>query len=171
MHVESCDEVFSSLAQGKKRSMYSAQRKSNEQYTILHSRLQYKKSKLCRACHAPVHRGEATCPWCGANRKMPVTGVTQRLPRLPAPVPWFRRYARLMIGLLITLSQAGMWLWLWPLPHVSAVTNRTVDPRFLVFYYAVIIALVATMCLHYRWTLRASIALVGLLVCWMIRVL
>jgi hypothetical protein len=167
MDVESCDEAHC-LTQGKKRSMHRAGRVQNEQYTIFRSRFHRKSLPECRSCHAPVHRGEEVCPWCGANRTKPVTGVTQQLPKLPAPVPWFDHYTRLMIGLLLTLLQASVWLWLWPLPHLAA-TDRGGEPHFNLFYYAVVIALGATICLHCRWTLQLGIALVALLMCWMLR--
>ena len=171
MDVESCVEARSRLTQGKKRFMRRAARIQNEQYTILRSRLSYKSLSECRSCHAPIHRQEATCPWCGANRKMPVTGVTQRLLRPPARAPWYRSYDRLLLGLLFTVLQARVWLWLWPMPRVLAVTSRAGEPHLNMFYYAVVIALGATLCLHYRLTLRAIFALIGLLVCWILRAL
>jgi hypothetical protein len=171
MNVESGVEVDSSLTQRKKRSMRRAARIQHEQYTILRSRLSYKSLSACRSCHAPIHRQEATCPWCGADRKSPVTGATQRLPKLPAPNPWYRSYARLLLGFLLTLLQAKLWLWLWPMPHVLAGASRAGEPHLDLFYYAVVIALGATLCLHYRLTRRALFALIGLLFCWLLRAL
>jgi hypothetical protein len=149
--------------------MHRAKRVQAEQYTILRSRLQRKLVPECRTCHSPVHRGTPICPWCGANRAKPVTGVTERLPSLPAPVPWFRHYAPLLLGLLLTLFQARVWLWLWPMPQLAA-TGRGGEPHFNVFYFAMLIALGATVCLHYRWTFKLVIALITLLFCWTIRV-
>jgi hypothetical protein len=102
---------------------------------------------------------------------MPVTGTTQRLLKPPARLPWYRAYDRLLLGLLFTILQAQVWLWLWPLRRVVAVTGRAGEPQLHIFYYAVIIALGATLCLHYRMTLRAMFALIGLLMCWILRAL
>jgi hypothetical protein len=150
--------------------MRRAGRIQNEQYTIFRSRLHHKSLPECRSCHAPIHQSEAVCSSCGANRKTPITGTTQPLPNLPAPAPWYSHYAPLMFGLLLTLLQARAWLWLWPMSQVAA-TDRAGEPHFNMFYYAVVITLGATICLHYRLTLRAGIALVGLLFCWGIRAL
>jgi hypothetical protein len=96
--------------------------------------------------------------------------VTERLPALPAPSPWLRRYAGLIVGLLLTLLQARAWLWLWPLPQAATI-SRAGDPHLNIFYYAVVIALGATACMHYRLWLRAGVALAGLLFCWGVRAL
>jgi len=149
--------------------MRRAQGLQNEQYTILRSRLQSKSQPTCRTCHAPLRPSAAICLRCGANRTQPITGVTQQLPNLPAPVPWLRRYWRLMFGLSIALVQAGVWLWLWPLPQVAA--SRHGEPHVALFYYTVVLALGATLGLHCRWKMRAGSALAGLLLCWSIRVL
>ena len=91
--------------------------------------------------------------------------------RPPARAPWYRSYDRLLLGLLFTVLQARVWLWLWPMPRVLAVTSRAGEPHLNMFYYAVAIALGATLCLHYRLTCRAIFALIGLLVCWILRAL
>jgi hypothetical protein len=168
MYIESCDEAHC-LIHGKKRSMHRAGRVQNEQYTIFRSRLHHKLLPECRSCHAPIHRNEAICPWCGAQRTKPVTGVTQQLPRLPAPAPWYRSYDQLLPGVLLTLFQARLWLWLWPMPQY-AVASHAADPRFTVFYYAMVFALAATVFYQCRWTLRLGVALIGLLACWIFRV-
>ena len=150
--------------------MRRAARIQNEQYTILRSRLPYKPLLACRACYAPIHRNELVCPWCGADRKTPVTGVTQPLPKLPKPAVWYRQYTPLLFGLLLTLLQARLWLWLWPLSQVASI-SRAGEAHFNMFYYAMACALGATICLHYRLTLRSWMALIGLLACWGIRAL
>jgi hypothetical protein len=150
--------------------MHRAGRVQNEQYTTLYSRLHHKSLPECRSCHAPIHRSEAVCPWCGANRTKPVIGVTQRLLSPPAPVPWYRSYDQLLPGVLLTLFQARLWLWLWPMPRY-AVASHAADPRFTAFYYAMVFAVAATVFYQCRWTFRLVVALVGLLFCWGIRAL
>jgi hypothetical protein len=90
--------------------MHPAQRIQSEQYSILRSRLQRKSQPACGACHTPLQPAAAICPRCGANRAKPVTGVTQQLPRLPAPAPWFRRFELLILGVRLSLFQASVWL-------------------------------------------------------------
>jgi hypothetical protein len=141
----------------------------NEQYATFRSRMHRKSLPECRSCHAPIHHDEVECPWCGANRKTPMTGVTQPLPKLPAPVPWYRAYDQLLPGVLLTIFQAKLWLWLWPMPQY-AVANHAADPRFTVFYYATVFVLAATMFYHCRWMFQFVIALSGLLFCWIIRI-
>ena len=148
--------------------MRRAGRVQNEQYTILRSRLHRKSLPECRSCHAPIHRNEVVCPWCGADRKAPATGATQPLPKLPTPASWYRAYDRLLPGLLLTFFQARLWLWLWPMPE-HAVAYRSADPRFTVFYYAMVFALAGAVFYHCRWTFRLILALIGLLACWLLR--
>jgi hypothetical protein len=150
--------------------MPRAGRIQNEQYTIFRSRLHHKSLPACRSCHAPIHPSEVVCPWCGAQRKTPITGITQPLPKLPAPAPWYRSYDQLLPGVLLTLFQARLWLWLWPMPRY-AVASRAADPRFTVFYYAMVFALAATIFCQCRSTFRLVVALIGLLFCWGIRAL
>jgi len=167
MLVESCGETVPSHR--KKRTMSRAKRLQSEQYTILHSRL-HKSIPLCRTCHSPVHRGTPICPWCGANRAKPVTGVTEQLPTLPAPAPWYRAYDRLLPAVLLTFFQARLWLWLWPMPE-HAVGYRTATPQFMMFYYAMAFAFAAAVFYQCRWAFRLGVALIGLLFCWVIRAL
>jgi hypothetical protein len=134
----------------------------NELYTIFRSRLYRKTLSKCGACHKLVHRFEATCSWCGANRKMPITGATQRLPSFPALAVWYHQFAPLMFGLILTLLQARVWLWLWP---QAVVTIHAGEPPLL-FYSALVIALGATIFLHFRLIRWASIACISLLGCW-----
>jgi hypothetical protein len=101
---------------------------------------------------------------------MPIAGVTQKLPRLPAAVPWFHQYWLLLVGMLLTLLQAKAWLWLWPMPQM-AIVSRAGEPHVNIFFYAVLFALGATICLHYRLAFRAGLALIGLLGCWVLRAL
>src|SRR5262245_36183058 len=121
--------------------MHRAKQIQTEQYTMLRSRL--KRRSSCRTCHTPLWPSTEICPVCGANRLEPATGVTQHLPKLGDPVSRFRQYIKIWLGLFLTLCQAGVWLWLWPLPHL-AVTGREGEPHLMVFYYAVVLSLVAT---------------------------
>ena len=149
----------------KKHIMRRAGRIQNEQYTTFRSRLHQKSLPECRSCHAPIHKSEVVCPWCGADRKAPITGATQPLPKLPAPAPWYRFYDQLLPGVLLTIFQARLWLWLWPMPQY-AVASRTADPRFTVFYYAMVFAIAATIFYQCRWMFKFVVALGGLLFCW-----
>jgi hypothetical protein len=166
MHVESCERPR--LTQGKKRTMPRAGRIQNEQYTTLRSRLHRKLLPECRSCHAPIHKSEVVCPWCGADRKTPVTGTTQPLPKLPVPAPWYRAFDRLLPAVLLTFFQARLWLLLWPMPE-HAVGYRSATPQFMLFYYAMALALAAAVFYHCRWMFRLVIALGGLLFCWALR--
>ena len=105
IHIENHMQI---ALEGKQRSMHPAQRIQSEQYSILRSRLQRKSQPTCGACHAPLRPATPICPRCGANRANPMTGVTQRLPRIAAP--WFRRDVRLILGVCSVLFQAGVWL-------------------------------------------------------------
>lgn len=154
----------------KKRTMRRAGRIQSEQYTTFRSRLHHKSLPECRSCHAPIHESEVVCPWCGAQRKIPVTGITQPLPKLPTSAPWYRSYDQLLPGVLLTIFQARLWLWLWPMPRY-VVASHAADPRFTVFYYAMVFAIAATVFYQLQWALRLVVALLGLLACWGIRAL
>jgi hypothetical protein len=160
MDVESCDEAKPHTERNV--VMRRTGLVQNEQYTTLRSRLHHKSLPKCRSCHAPIHKSEVVCPWCGANRKTPVTGTTQPLPKLPAPAPWYREYDRLLPGVLLTFFQVRLWLWLWPLPAYA-------DRRIMLFYYAMVLSLAAALFYHCRWTFRLVVALAGLLFCWALR--
>ena len=149
--------------------MRRAARIQSEQYTTFRSRLHRKSLPECRSCHAPIHKSEVVCPWCGANRKAPITGATQPLPKLPPPAPWYRAYDRFLSGVLLAFFQARLWLWLWPMPE-HAVGNRTAAPEFILFYYAMLCALIAAVFYQCRWVLWFGSALIGLLVCWILQV-
>jgi hypothetical protein len=71
---------------------------------------------------------------------------------------------------MLALLQARVWLWLWPLQQAAA-TNRAGEPNLNMFYYAMVIALGAAICLHYRLMLRSCLALMCLLFCWVCRAL
>src|SRR5689334_20510699 len=150
----------------KRRPMRRAARIQSEQYTTFRSRLHQKSLPECRSCHQPIHKSEVVCPWCGADRKTPTTGVTRPLPKLPAPAPWYRAYDQLLPGVLLAFFQARLWLWLWPMPE-HAVGYRSATPQFTLFYYAVVCALAAAVFYHCRWMLTFAVALGGLLVCWL----
>ena len=142
----------------------------SEQYKTFYSRIHRKSLPECRSCHAPIHPTERVCPWCGADRKTPVTGATQPLPKLLAHAPWYRAYDQLLPGALLTIFQARLWLWLWPMPRY-AVASHAADPRFTVFYYTMVLAIAATIFYHCRWMLQFAIALAGLIFCWVLRAL
>ena len=166
MDVESCERSHIERSVVMRRTGLV----QKEQYTTFRSRLHRTSLPACRSCHAPIHKREVVCPWCGANRTTPTTGTTQPLPTLPSPTPWYRAYDRLLPAVLLACFQARLWLWLWPMPE-HAVGYRTATPQFVLFYYAMAVALVAAIFYHCRWPLRLSIALGGLFFCWMLRVL
>jgi hypothetical protein len=142
----------------------------NDRYTTFRTRLHQTSLPECRSCHEPIHTNEGVCPWCGAKRATPATGITQPLPRLPEVAPWYHEYAPLVCGLFLVVLQARAWLWLWPLPQIPAIL-RTSESHINLFYYAVGLALATVICFQYRLTRHSCMALLCLLLCWAYRAL
>ena len=166
MYVESCERSHIERSVVMRRTGLV----QKEQYATFRARLHRTSLPACRSCHAPIHKREVVCPWCGANRKTPTTGVTQPLPRLPEVAPWYREYAPLVCGLFLVVLQARVWLWLWPLQQIVSA-SRAGEPHINLFYYAAVLALATAICFQYRLMLRAFIALICLLLCWVFRAL
>src|SRR5689334_4697920 len=99
--------------QKRRHRMTRAKRVQPDTYTAFRSRLHRKSLPVCRSCHEPIHESEVVCPWCGAKRTTPATGITQPLPTLPPPAPWYRDYDQMLPGVLLTFFQTRLWLWLW----------------------------------------------------------